>query len=244
MHSIVINYMSYKFVSYFKTKNYKHMRKNIYILIIALGFNLISNAQVESLAGPRVGFVYMTASPATTFLNGDLDIDDLGELPHNYDEIAKGALTSLYGWQWESRFADGDEVTGIVEWIVLIAGMEKGKFLPSISSMVGARTESGLEFAMGPNLSLGGISMVFGAGYNFKSGNLNIPVNIAFVPGRNITQEAYHDWTETQVTIDPDGVPNSGDEYTDWESSSIFVPEFDFHTGNRFSITLGFNMTK
>ena len=71
----------------------------------------------------------------------------------------------------------------------LIGGMENGLFLPSISSMVGARTSKGIEFAMGPNLSLGGIAMVFGAGYNFKSGSLNMPVNIGFVPGRKNTQE-------------------------------------------------------
>jgi hypothetical protein len=60
--------------------------------------------------------------------------------------------------------------------------MEKGKFLPSESSLVGARTESGLEFAIGPNLSLGGIAMVLGMGMNFKSGELNMPINIVIVP--------------------------------------------------------------
>ena len=194
------------------------MKKIIYTLSIVLGLGLSANAQVESLKGPRIGFVYMTASPATTFLNGDLALEDLGELPQNYDDIAKGSLTSLYGWQWESRFADGEAITGIVEWIVLVAGMEKGKFLPSVSSMVGARTESGLEFAMGPNLSLGGVSMVFGAGYNFKFGNLNVPVNFAFVPGRKGTQK--------------DDLGNG------------VVNTVDYHTGNRFSVTFGFNISK
>ena len=45
----------------------------------------------------------------------------------------------------------------------------------------------GIEFAVGPNLSLGGIAMVFGAGYNFKFGKLNVPVNIAYVPSMNKT---------------------------------------------------------
>ena len=64
--------------------------------------------------------------------------------------------------------------------------MEKGKFLPSVSSLVGARTESGLEFAVGPNLSLGGIAMVFGAGYNFKSGKLNMPSKLCFCAKEDI----------------------------------------------------------
>ena len=87
--------------------------------------------------------------------------------------------------------------------------------------MVGLRTSKGIEFAMGPNLSLGGIAMVFGAGYNFKSGKLNMPVNIGFVPGRNNTQDVNYLY---------DG--------------SIDTPEIQYNTGNRFSITLGFNMNK
>ena len=116
-----------------------------------------------------------------------------------------------------SRFADGGNVTGIVEWIALVGGMEKGKFLPSVSSMVGARTASGLEFAVGPNLSLSGIAMVFGVGYNFKSGNLNIPVNIAFVPGRKRTysqqEESYEEYVVTTAyDWGPDGIYNTADD--------------------------------
>ena len=205
------------------------MKKIIYTLSILLGLGLSANAQIESLAGPRIGVVYMTASPSTAFLNGDLPLDDDFPLQDEYDDIAKGAITSLYGWQWESRFADGGDVTGVVEWIVLVAGMEKGKFLPSVSSMVGARTESGLEFAVGPNLSLGGIAMVFGIGYNFKSGDLNMPVNFAFVPGKSKTMDPYTDYEWDQET---------GEEIV------IAVPEMNYNTGNRFSITLGFNMSK
>ena len=220
------------------------MKKIIYTLSIVLGLAFSANAQIQSLAGPRIGTVFITSSPVSSFLNGKLKLEDLGELPANYDEIAKGNLTTLYGWQWESRFADAGNVTGIVEWVALVAGMEKGKFLPSVSSLVGARTESGLEFAIGPNLSLGGIAMVFGVGYNFKSGNLNMPVNFAFVPGRTVTQESYNTYQETEVTIDPDGIPNSGDEYTDYQSNNEIVPELDYNTGSRFSITVGFNLTK
>ena len=140
------------------------MKKIIYTLSIVLGLAFSANAQIQSLAGPRIGTVFITSSPVSSFLNGKLKLEDFGELPADYEEIAKGNLTTLYGWQWESRFADAGNVTGIVEWVALVAGMEKGKFLPSVSSMVGARTKTGLEFAVGPNLSMGGIAMVFGVG--------------------------------------------------------------------------------
>jgi len=217
--------------------------KKLFTLTIAIGLTISSFAQIQSLAGPRIGVVYISASPASTFINGDFKI--LEDFPEqtSYDDVAKGTLTSLYGWQFESRFADGGDITGIVEWIILAGGMERGKFLPSVSSMVGARTASGLEFAVGPNLSLGGIAMVLGAGYNFKIGKLNIPVNFAFVPGREVKNKLITWENDDQVLQDPDGIPNNGDET--WENEyTTGQYEVNYHTGNRFSITCGFNLNK
>ena len=199
------------------------MKKLFITIVIGIGMTTNSSAQVESLAGPRLGFVFITPSPTSGLINGYLDFGDLGDdLPEDYDSEIKGAISTLYGWQWESRFADGGDITGIVEWIALVGGMEKGLFLPSVSSMVGARSSNGFEFAMGPNLSLGGIAMVFGAGYNFKSGDLNMPVNIGFVPGRKQIQRARYEYS----------------------NGPMISPEREYNTGSRFSITLGFNMNK
>ena len=218
------------------------MKNIFYVLFIFSMLSFSASAQVDNLSGPRLGAVYISPSPISSFIAGVMDLEDIGdELSPDYNDITKGALTSLYGWQWETRFADGYEVTGIVEWVALVAGMERGKFLPSVSSLVGARLASGLEFAIGPNLSLAGVAMVFGAGYNFKAGDLNIPVNLAFVPGRIQTQEAYTDWGDEEL-VDPDGIPNNGDEY--WDSFSYVVPEFDYNTGSRISLTVGFNLGK
>ena len=200
------------------------MNKTISILFVLSILTFNATSQIDNLSGPRIGAVFISASPVSSFLRGDLALDQTGELPPSYDDFAKGFLTSLYGWQFESRFADGYDVTGIVEWIVLVAGMEKGKFLPSVSSMVGARLESGLEFAVGPNLSLAGVAMVFGVGYNFKAGDLNLPINLAIVPGRTQTQDAYN--------------------FYDSEGGYTSVPEFEYNTGTRISITVGFNLNR
>jgi hypothetical protein len=209
------------------------MKKIVFTIALGLGL-LTASAQIQSLSGPRLGLVYISASPGSSFLNGDIRLEDTGDLPEDYNDIAKGALTTLYGWQWESRFADGGNVTGIVEWIALVGGLEKGKFLPSVSSMVGARTASGIEFAVGPNLSLSGIAMVFGMGYNFKSGNLNIPVNIAFVPGRKATYSKQEESQERYNEL-----------LDEWETT-IYQKgyDIDYNSGNRFSITVGFNLSK
>jgi hypothetical protein len=213
------------------------MKKIVFTIALGLGL-LTASAQIQSLSGPRLGLVYISASPGSSFLNGDIRLEDTGDLPEDYNDIAKGALTTLYGWQWESRFADGGNVTGIVEWIALVGGLEKGKFLPSVSSMVGARTASGIEFAVGPNLSLSGIAMVFGMGYNFKSGNLNIPVNFAFLPGRKAISDAKYEWERNSG---PDGELGTQDDVDEEVQTQAPI---DYNSGNRFSITVGFNLSK
>ena len=192
------------------------------LLTLALGLGLLTaNAQIEKLAGPRIGFTYITAGPIADVLHEGFDFDE--DESGGFGSTGP-AFTTLYGWQWESRFADGGgQIVGIVEWIVLVGGMEKGKFLPSASSIIGARMENGLEFGVGPNLSLAGIGMVFGVGYNFKSGNLNLPINISVIPGKSMTGTIHH---------------YDGDYYNHWEE------EYEYNTGTRIAITLGFNMSK
>ena len=179
------------------------------LLTLALGLGLLTaNAQIEKLAGPRLGFTFISAGPIADVLNEgfDNDIEMYGS--------TGSAFTTLYGWQWESRFADGGgEVIGIVEWIVLVGGMEKGMFLPSASSIIGARMDNGLELGVGPNLSLSGIGMVFGVGYNFKSGNLNLPINISVIPGRAMDET--------------------------WDGT-----DYEYNSGTRIAVTLGFNMSR
>ena len=234
------------------------MRKLIITTLLTVSI-LTVDAQIQKLAGPRVGMTMVQAGSLASILRKDV--------PFSFDEDAAikqewtgstgkyGAVMSQYGWQWESRFADGGNVTGIVEWIALVGGMEKGMFLPSVSSMVGVRTAKGIEFAVGPNLSLGGIAMVIGAGYNFKFGKLNVPVNIAYVPSMNKTynhdaEEAQYDYVYYEEYIDPDGTPNNGDEYWNYWNEEILVSEatqaysVTHPTGARVSIMVGFNLSK
>ena len=150
------------------------------LLTLALGLGLLTaNAQIEKLAGPRLGLTFIGAGPVADFLHEGFDFDDDRDGKHG---STGPAFTTQYGWQWESRFTSGTEFVGLVEWVLVVGGMEKGKFMPSASSIVGFRNADGLELGMGPNLSFGGLGMVFGIGMNYKSGNLNLPVNIIVVP--------------------------------------------------------------
>ena len=204
---------------------------------------LSAEAQIEKLAGPRVGVTMITPGSFSSIIRGDVSMfSDQVREEWTGSTGKYGAAITQYGWQWESRFADGGDITGIVEWIALVGGMEKGMFLPSASSMVGLRTAKGIEFAIGPNLSLGGIAMVFGAGYNFKFGKLNVPVNIAYVPSMNKTynHDSEYEWVEYEYD-DGDDQPSTGGGYEIETSKKYSVTH---PTGARISVMVGFNLSK
>jgi len=120
---------------------------------------------VSSLSGPRIGVTYLSPGKTANFIETD--------------------FITQYGWQAETKIASGANFNGLIEWVFLAGGIEQGMFLPSISSLMGVRFDTGTEFALGPNLSLSGISMVLAAGKNFKAGDINIPVNVSWVPSHD-----------------------------------------------------------
>lgn len=111
---------------------------------------------------------------------------------------------------------------GLVEWVALIGGMEKGMFLPSFSSLVGIRSEKGVEFATGPNLSTSGLGFVFAVGYNYTKGDLNLPINIAFVPNKQ--------------------GPRNSPLSDVLESTDFFETIRMRETGYRVTVSVGFNL--
>ena len=192
--------------------------KVIFTLLILL-IPFVGFSQIEKLSDfidSRIGLTFITQGSSADYLNEGIafDEDENGGFGNTGT-----AFTTQYGWQWETRFADSDEnIIGIVEWVALIAGLEKGMFLPSASSLVGIRTVKGFECALGPNVSLSGVGLAFAFGYNIKSGNLNIPINLAFIPGIN-----------------------KNGNYRDNNNNSI---DYNYSTGNRISLLIGFNMNK
>jgi hypothetical protein len=219
------------------------MKKTITTVLLSVSI-LSVDAQVDKLAGPKVGITMVSAGSLASLLRKDVPFFPQDGEPSITEEWTMstgkyGAVMSQYGWQWESRFLDGGDVVGLVEWIALVGGMEKGMFLPSVSSMIGVRTSKGIEFAVGPNLSLGGLAMVIGAGYNFKFGKLNVPVNIAYVPSMDKTYS--HSGEYYEEFVDPDGIEDSGDEYWDGYEPKYTVTH---PTGARISLMVGFNLGK
>lgn len=219
------------------------MKKSIIkfgLLIILLIIGIDTQAQIQKLAGPRIGITMVEPGLLANILRKDVRIfsDENTESWEGTSLGKYGAIMSQYGWQWESRFTNSEKVVGIVEWVAIVGGIEKGMFLPSVSSLVGIRTDKGIEFAAGPNLSLGGIAMVIGAGYNFKVGNLNIPVNIAYVPSMNKSyhHEAVYRWVNEY--------DESGNIIGGYEEVEALAYDMTHPIGARVSIMVGLNTIK
>ena len=155
------------------------MKKIVAILLLACCIINV-DAQVQRLDGPRFGLTVLTQGLLADIVNDDRELDS--DKPVDYSQ--QQAVITQFGWQWETRLVEGGDYIGLIEWVALAGGLERGTFVPSVSSMIGMRKMSGLEIAVGPTFSFTGIGMVFAVGHTYKSGGLNIPINIAWVPSR------------------------------------------------------------
>jgi len=120
--------------------------------------------------GPRVGVTFI----------GD------GSSKQRLEDEGYSPVISQFGWQFETRiFTTQTGVSGLVEWVLLVGGIEKGIFLPSASMLLGIRGKKGFEFGLGPNLSAVSFGMVLAAGTSVRSGKMVFPITLAIVPSVN-----------------------------------------------------------
>lgn len=148
--------------------------------VVALMFASTAHAQLAplqpvetmDLSGPRLGM---------TFLDTGVRAKLLEERA-----IDLGPVISQFGWQKERRFLSSPTgFTGVSEFVLLLGGMDQGVLLPSVNWLIGARTAEGLEFAAGPNVTPAGLALAAAAGVTLRTGNLNIPLNVAVVPSKS-----------------------------------------------------------
>ncbi|HUF76173.1 MAG TPA: hypothetical protein VMM35_07830, partial [Longimicrobiales bacterium] len=73
----------------------------------------------------------------------------------------------------------------LMEWVALIGGFEQDEFNLSVSWLAGYRLESGVEFGLGPNVSVRSVdeqpttSIVLATGATVPMGDLYVPINMA-----------------------------------------------------------------
>jgi hypothetical protein len=176
--------------------------------------NELSNTSfVQKNSGPRIGLTFITGGELTEKLAAEFGVST--------------NMISQFGYQFEKQIIGDENIAGIIEGIVFIGGLEQGMFLPSVSGLFGLRHNSGLEFAIGPNLSLSGASLVIGLGKSFELGNLNIPINFAWVPSHSRIESSEFQQFDIDTGL---SIVNESDEL--------------IKSGQRFTFTVGFNMKK
>jgi hypothetical protein len=124
----------------------------------------------QHLSGPRFGFTAFTGDVAT----------------FRTQVMGKEAIMSQFGWQFETQVVSttsGNQA--LMEWVVLVGGVEQDELNLSLSWLAGYRLPNGLEFGVGPNVSVrkeGGdptTSMVVAGGATLPFGELYVPINLA-----------------------------------------------------------------
>lgn len=123
----------------------------------------------QHLSGPRFGFTTFTGDVATY-----------------RQSQGKQPLMSQFGWQFETQIVSTQSGNqALMEWIVLLGGVEQDEMNLSLSWMAGYRLPSGLEFGVGPNISIRKestdptTSMVVAMGATLPFGELYVPANLA-----------------------------------------------------------------
>ena len=154
------------------------------LLLLALAVPVSAQAiapasppKTVNLSGPRFG---ITSLPDGII--GELKDESLDVKP----------LISQFGWQFERQFyGKSSGVAALNEWVVLVGGLDQGVVLPSVSWLVGLRTQEGSEFGIGPNVSPAGVALAVAAGITVRAGLLNVPINLAVVPSNAGTRISF-----------------------------------------------------
>jgi hypothetical protein len=123
----------------------------------------------RSFSGPRLGFTYLSGGLRDA-MNRELHVD-------------LRSLITQFGWQIEKGIHVSEEGPSVVVALVpLVGGLDQDITLPTVSGLIGLRTEKGLEFALGPIWSKNESAVMYVGGTTVKYGQLNVPFNLALVP--------------------------------------------------------------
>ncbi|MCJ7695896.1 MAG: penicillin-binding protein activator LpoB, partial [Anaerolineaceae bacterium] len=117
---------------------------NIVELLVSFEEPITSKYISHRLSGPRMGVAFLTGDLA---LSIETPIDEGG-----YDGYP---LFSQFGYQQEIQYLSAGNFNALVEFLVMVSGMEQQLFIPSLIFMNGFRFGKGnWEIAFGPTLSL------------------------------------------------------------------------------------------
>ncbi len=123
----------------------------------------------QHLSGPRFGFTVFT-----------------GDVADKRNAAGLEPMMTQFGWQFETRIMSTEGGNqALMEWVVLVGGVEQDEFNVGVSWLAGFRMENGVEFGVGPNISFTKdsdeptTSMIVAGGVTLPFGDLYVPLNTA-----------------------------------------------------------------
>jgi len=128
----------------------------------------------RNMSGPRFGVTVVTGN---------------GEMWEDLDDKGMGRVVSQFGWHFERQIVpQGGGPQFVLQCVPMVAGVEYGKAIPSLTFAMGVRFPSGVEFGIGPNVSAVDVNntdpvrsaLVVALGKSFDYGGVSLPVNVAF----------------------------------------------------------------
>ena len=112
-------------------------------------------------------------------------------------------LMSQFGYQFEKAYITTGNWQALAEFIPLVSGLESNRFVPNVTILNGLRNNnSGWELAFGPTIDVTrtlnskldsrgeysvSTALVFSVGKTIKSGEMNFPINVYFIPPKDGT---------------------------------------------------------
>lgn len=122
----------------------------------------------RKLSGPRLGISYVAGNNKLSEKVADNDM---------------GRTMSVFGWHFEQVVTPeyGGGPAFVVQVVPMVAAVEYGKFIPSVTAAMGVRFPGGFEVGMGPNLLLDRTSLAIAVGKTFSYSGVSVPLNLAYI---------------------------------------------------------------
>jgi hypothetical protein len=123
----------------------------------------------NKLSGPRFGFTAFTGEVADQRRAADLE-----------------TIMSQFGWQFETQIVSQESGNqALLEWLILVGGVESDEFNLTGSFITGYRLANGLEFGVGPSIGYNPdsekhtSSLIIAGGTTVPFGDIFVPLNLA-----------------------------------------------------------------
>jgi TolB-like protein len=138
--------------------------------------NMLNNPDAMAInnTGPRLGYTFILGSNSKILTSNE---------PGGFGYWSPSMFS--FGFQFEQVFINSGDFQALVEVVPMVAGIEYGKVVPSLTGLMGMRnSRTGWEFAIGPNVT----STTVATGYYANDGTWMMSAMPSYDPtGKTLT---------------------------------------------------------